>query len=39
MDEELTFKNYGNLSTEEAGTIGVGVLVSLLGRLLILGAD
>jgi len=28
MDEELTFKNYGNLSVEQAATVGVGLLVS-----------
>jgi hypothetical protein len=27
MDENLTFKNEGNLSLEEAATVGVGVLV------------
>jgi hypothetical protein len=29
MDEKLTFKNEGNLSLEEAATVGVGALVSL----------
>jgi len=29
MDEELTFKNEGELSFEEAATVGVGALVSL----------
>ena len=29
MDENLTFKNDGNLSLEEAATVGVGALVSL----------
>lgn len=28
MDEQLAFKNEGNLSLEEAATVGVGVLVS-----------
>jgi hypothetical protein len=30
MDEDLTFKNEGNLSLEEAATVGVGLLVSWL---------
>jgi len=29
MDEEITFKNEGKLSMEEAATVGVGALVSL----------
>jgi hypothetical protein len=28
MDEHLTFKNEGNLSLEQAATVGVGLLVS-----------
>ncbi|KAH8758558.1 chaperonin 10-like protein [Hyaloscypha sp. PMI_1271] len=31
MDENLTFKNEGNLSLEEAATVGVGVLTACLG--------
>jgi hypothetical protein len=30
MDENLTFKNEGNLSLEEAATVGVGALVNSL---------
>jgi hypothetical protein len=30
MDDSITFKNPGNLSYEEAATVGVGLLVSVL---------
>jgi hypothetical protein len=32
MDEHLTFKNEGHLTLEQAATVGVGLLVSLLRR-------